>query len=82
VWNQTIVEWSKRKVAWWYEKRSGRRCAIASWLNKTKDACGKENGGGENSGGCWVLLDEMHLLECKRRNMLTSCRQSKRGGQL
>jgi hypothetical protein len=29
-----------------------------------------------------LLLDEMHLLECKRRKVLTSLRQSKRGGQL
>jgi hypothetical protein len=29
-----------------------------------------------------LLLDEMHLLECKRRKVLMSLRQSKRGGQL
>lgn len=29
-----------------------------------------------------LLLDEMHLLECKRRKVLTSWRQCKRGGQL
>ncbi len=56
MWYQTIVDWSKRKVAWWYEKRSWRRCATASWWNRTKSACGKENGGGKNSGGPWAFV--------------------------
>jgi hypothetical protein len=29
-----------------------------------------------------LLLNEMHLLECKRRKVLMSWRQSKRGRQL
>lgn len=56
VWNQTIVEWSKRKVAWWYEKRFWRKCATTSWWIKTRGDCGKENGGGENNGGCWAFV--------------------------
>jgi hypothetical protein len=29
-----------------------------------------------------LLLDEMHLMECKRREVLRSWRQSKRKGQM
>ncbi len=56
MWNQTIVEWRRKEVAWWYEKRFWRRCAIVSWWNKTKGACGKENGGGKHSGSCWAFV--------------------------
>lgn len=82
MWNQTIVDWSKRKVAWWYMRR-GLEEDVPPLVDeiKLKVLVLKENCGGENSGGHWAsLLDEMHLLECKRRKVLTSWRQSKRWG--